>query len=44
MDICRHLSRRSNPTDVADELLQYKSEWLTLLQAEVLGNRGSSPP
>jgi len=33
--ILRHLTRRSNPTDAADELQEYKAEALTALQIEV---------
>ena len=33
--VVRHLTRRSNPTDAADELSEYKAEALTVLQIEI---------
>ena len=33
--VLRHLARRSNPTDAADELSEYKAEALTVLQIEI---------
>lgn len=32
----RACSGKSNPTDLADELLEYKSEWFDALRAQVL--------